>query len=561
MNAEQGGGDGRRDGNRLSLSSSSYASLSQAGSFSLDLSLSRAQAVAESAERSSRENRSHRCAIKQGEEKGRDGIDFPTKKKKKKNEKWRKNHLIFPLSLLPVLLLAAVLSIFPSLFSAPLAPRLLFSFSSSRATNMASKGAMGTLFKDIAIAFFSKSNPSNVGTRPLPFPPPPLINLFSLLSNSLKKTNPHTGALFGAAATAAHYNDVDLFAGLRAILQLLLLPRSDGGGGGKSSSRSSSSASISAPSADVERLTRLVERLALDVAARTAGAGVAAGQQATTSTTTLTAAALLVLLCLSRPSFLPPAALRRLRASLASFLPATRAALDAAVASLSGSVESLSCKLAAARAHLSRRADDVDAAVEALARRAAETSRLVEGVAEAVAGVDVNVSALKSDVGSAKEGVALLCRVVADLIRGGGSSGSNDGGGGAGVAGRRSHRPQQSRAAAAALVAELDAFAREASRGLPFGGSRRRRVPGFEAAMEKEFEGGEALSFDFGGRGSSSSGGSNSGSNDEAGVGGVDSCSSSSSSSSSSENNSCGGLFLCRRTMGSAAGLAGDCFK
>ena len=193
------------------------------------------------------------------------GSTSQRKKKKKKNEKWRKNHFIFPLSLLPVLLLAAVLSIFPSLFSAPLAPRLLFSFSSSRATNMASKGAMGTLFKDIAIAFFSKSNPSNVGTRPLPFPPPPLINLFSLLSNSLKKTNPHTGALFGAAATAAHYNDVDLFAGLRAILQLLLLPRSDGGGGGKSSSRSSSSASISAPSADVERLTRLVERLALDV--------------------------------------------------------------------------------------------------------------------------------------------------------------------------------------------------------------------------------------------------------------------------------------------------------
>ena len=383
-------------------------------------------------------------------------------------------------------------------------------------------------------------------------PPRPLRSLSNFLSLSDISSNP-TGALFGAAATAAHYNDVDLFAGLRAILQLLLLPRSDGRG--KSSHTSSSSSSSSAPSADVERLTRLVERLALDVAAKTAvsGAGVAVGsggggkaQQRDAAATTLAAAALL--LCLARSSFLPPAALRRLRAALASFLPASRAALDAAVASLSGSVEALSCKLAAARAHLSRRADDVDAAVERLSARAAETSRLVEGVAEAVAGVDVNVSSLKADVGSAKEGVALLCRVVADLIlRGGGGGGGGHGDGGGGV-GRR--RPQ-SRATAAALVAELDAFARETSKGLPFGGGRR-RVPGFEAAIEKEFEGGEAL-FDFGG----SSGGSRSRSSDEGGGGGgVDSCSSESSGCHSS-----GGLFICRRATGSAAGLAGDCFK
>ena len=370
-------------------------------------------------------------------------------------------------------------------------------------------------------------------------PPQPLLS--PSLSQPRHKT---TGALFGAAATAAHYNDVDLFAGLRAILQLLLLPRSDGGGGG-GGKPSSSSSSSSAPSADIERLSRLVERLALDFAAKTAGAAtiVSGGkhqqqqqqQRQRDATTTLAAAALL--LCVARSS-LPPAALRRLRAALSSLLPATRAALDAAVSSLAGSVEALGGKLAAARAHLSRRADEVDAAVESLTKQAAETARLVEGVAASVEGVDVNVLSLKVDVGSAKEGVALLCRVVADLIRGGGA-GSADG-----ASGRRG-RPQ-GRAAAAALVAELDSFARDASRGLPF--TNRRRVPGFEAAME-EFGGGGGVPFDFGSSGTRSSG--------DEGVG-VDSCSSSGSGIGS---NHAGGLFLCRRATGRAAGLAGDCFK
>ena len=380
-------------------------------------------------------------------------------------------------------------------------------------------------------------NVSFLNLLPPPTPTPP----FSLSPPLLI-----SGALFGAAATAAHYNDVDLLAGLHTILQLLLLPRSSGGdgsGGGKSSPSSSSSSS-----ADVERLTRLVERLALDVAAKTAGvAGVtivngsssSKGQQRDAATTTTLASAALVLICLARPSLPPAAALRRLRAALASFLPATRAALDAAVISLSDSVESLGCKLAAARAHLSRRVDGVDAAVENLAKQAAETSRLVEGVARSVEGVDAGVIALKGDIGSAKEGVALLCRVVADLIRGGGGGG-NDGG----------RRQRQSRAAAAALVAELDAFAREvASKGLTFTTASRRRVPGFEVAMEKELEGDEALLFDFARGGSSASGSGNATSDDGSGV---DSCSSGGSG---------GGLFLWRRATGSAAGLAGDCLK
>ena len=166
----------------------------------------------------------------------------------------------------------------------------------------------------------------------------------------------------------------------------------------------------------------------------------------------------------------------------------------------------------------------------------------MEGVAKSVESVDVNVNSLKADVSSAKEGVALLCRVVADLIRGSGGPGNNDGGVATATTSRR--RPQ-SRAAAAALVAELDAFARETSKGLPF--TTRKRVPGFEAAIERDFDGGEGGAiFDFGSSRSSDEGG------------GVDSCSSSSSGSGSNHS---GGLFLCRRATGSAAGLAGDCFK
>lgn len=414
-------------------------------------------------------------------------------------------------------------------------------------------------------AHLSQSNPTDDkdGTRgewPVPptfffdldltFRPPP----FSLSTPTTPSTS---GALFGAAATAAHYNDVDLLAGLRTILQLLLLPRSSGGGDGSGGKYSSSSSSSS--SADVERLARLVERLALDVAAKTAGgAGVtivnggssSKNQGDSATTTTLAAAVALVLLCLARPSLPPAAALRRLRAALGSLLPATRAALDAAVASLSDSVDSLGCKLAAARAHLSRRVDGVDAAVESLAKQAAETSRLVEGVAKSVEGVDVGVNALKGDIGSAKEGVALLCRVVADLIRGGNGNNSNNDG--------TSRRQRQSRAAAAALVAELDAFAREASKGLP-SGAPRRRVPGVEVAIEKEFEE-EALLFDFVRGGSGSSGSTSaSGNATSDDSGGVDSCSS--SSSIGSTNSGGVGMFLCRRSTGSAAGLAGDCLK
>ena len=196
------------------------------------------------------------------------------------------------------------------------------------------------------------------------------------------------GAALGAGLTAAHYNGVDVAA---------FIPRGGGGGGGGA-----------AANAAVDRLSALVERLALDRGAAAPAAApsvtlINPGASGKGGSTLLTVAAV------------GGAAVLAAHALAPEWLPATRGSLARALHAVSKTVRAMGDAL-------KQRVDGLDAKADALG---AGQSKLADALAAARADLETlstDVGRVGRDAGDAADGVGLLVRVVREILGGGRAS-------------------------------------------------------------------------------------------------------------------------------------------
>ena len=202
------------------------------------------------------------------------------------------------------------------------------------------------------------------------------------------------GAALGAGLTAAHYNGVDIGA---------FLPKGGGSGGGGGNS------------AAVDRLSALVERLALDRGASLTptvtlinpnGGGAATGKGG---------GALLTLAAVGGCALAA-------HALAPEWLPATRGSLARALAAVSKTVRAMGDAL-------KQRVDGLDAKADALAAGQARLGDSVsaaradlESLASDVSSLTTDVARVGRDAGDAADGVGLLVRVVREILGGGRAS-------------------------------------------------------------------------------------------------------------------------------------------